>query len=278
MPQVGLPAPPPVPVEVAPPVPPPPPGGLGALARLLALLPELGVAAAIATLIPTNSKDDPGYRSEWDFIRRHTPPTDKDRAELADLERRHEAGTLTAEEEQHLLALLARVKGLRLASLSDADYNKEWNRTAPPELANLDLQSTLDHVEYRDFSGPRDNGIGGAHNAVEFAKHDADYHVSSRVPHPSVPGIEEVRYQIPALDAKGKSTGQLKARMYTKTVYDPQVWPRPRLERALKEALLDAHAANQGTVRSPWWDGTTREGYMLRGTYRNGKIDTFFFQ
>lgn len=66
---------------------------------------------ATTLLIPTNGKDDPGYRSEWDFIRRHTPPTDKDRAELADLVARHEAGTLPAEEEQHLLALLARIRG-----------------------------------------------------------------------------------------------------------------------------------------------------------------------
>jgi hypothetical protein len=81
----------------------PAPAPLGLLARLLALLPELGVAAAVAVLIPTNSRDDPGYRSEWDFIRRNTPPTDKDRAELADLEQRHAAGMLTAEEEAHLL-------------------------------------------------------------------------------------------------------------------------------------------------------------------------------
>ncbi|WP_046245066.1 hypothetical protein [Hymenobacter terrenus] len=105
---------------VVPPVPVPPvevpvpPAPLGLLARLLALLPELGVAAAVAVLVPTNSRDDPGYQSEWDFIRRNTPPTDKDRAELADLERRHADGTLTKDEEVHLLALLARVKGLRL--------------------------------------------------------------------------------------------------------------------------------------------------------------------
>ncbi|WP_052732324.1 type VI secretion system tube protein TssD [Hymenobacter terrenus] len=113
---------------VVPPVPlppvevPVPPAPLGLLARLLALLPELGVAAAVAVLVPTNSRDDPGYQSEWDFIRRNTPPTDRDRAELADLERRHADGTLTADEEAHLLALLAllaRVKGLRLQQLAD---------------------------------------------------------------------------------------------------------------------------------------------------------------
>ena len=77
------------------------------------------MAAALATLLPTNSPDDSGYQSEWDLIRRYTPPTNKDRAELADLERRHVEGTLTAEEEAHLLALLARVKGLHLQQLAD---------------------------------------------------------------------------------------------------------------------------------------------------------------
>jgi hypothetical protein len=101
------PIPPPLPIEM-----PIPPSSLGLLARLLALLPELGVAAALATLLPTNSPDDPGYQSEWDLIRRYAPPTDKDRAELADLERRHAEGTLTAEEEAHLLALLPRIPAL----------------------------------------------------------------------------------------------------------------------------------------------------------------------
>ncbi|WP_052732735.1 type VI secretion system tube protein TssD [Hymenobacter terrenus] len=269
---------------VVPPVPVPPvevpvpPAPLGLLARLLALLPELGVAAAVAVLVPTNSRDDPGYQSEWDFIRRNTPPTDKDRAELADLERRHADGTLTADEEAHLLALLARVKGLRLASLSDAGFNEEWDRTAPPELAQLDLQSTLNHVESRDYSVPRKRGIGGTHNAAEWAKYNNEYVEVTRTAHPSVPGVYNINYQIFALDPKGKPTGGLVAEVFPKTIYDPQIWPRPRLERALKEAVQNAHTTHNGVLSSPWWEGTTREGYVIRGTNRNGKIETFFFK
>lgn len=61
----GLPQPPPVvpPVDL-PPVEVPPPPVLGVLARLLALLPELGVATALAVLVPANSRDDPGYKPE----------------------------------------------------------------------------------------------------------------------------------------------------------------------------------------------------------------------
>jgi len=148
----------------------------------------------------------------------------------------------------------------------------------PADLAQLDLEATLDHVEYRDFSTPRKNGIGGAHNQVEFAKHQAEYTEIARVLHPTVPGVEKVEYKIQALDLKGNPTGQLAARVYEKTVYDPAVWPRPKLKEALQEALLDAYQSNNNVLQSPWWEGATREGHALRGVFRNGKIDTFFFK
>lgn len=92
---------------------------LGGLARLAALLPELAAAAIVAVFVPTNSRDDPGYKPEWDIIRRNAVVTDKDRAELAYLEQRQQDGTLTAAEEEQLLPLLARVRGLHLQKLSD---------------------------------------------------------------------------------------------------------------------------------------------------------------
>ncbi|RZJ57565.1 MAG: hypothetical protein EOO55_03110 [Hymenobacter sp.] len=91
---------------------------LGGLARLALLLPELMAATIVAVFVPTNSRDDPGYKPEWDIIRRNAVVTDKDRAELAYLEQRHQDGTLTAAEEQQLLPLLARVRGLHMPSLA----------------------------------------------------------------------------------------------------------------------------------------------------------------
>ena len=98
--------------EVAPPV-------IGTVARLLALLPELAVAIAVAVLVPTNSRDDPGYKPEWDFLRRQAEDSTKAAAELARLEQHYRDGTLTADEEQKLLELLARVRGLHLKSLAE---------------------------------------------------------------------------------------------------------------------------------------------------------------
>jgi len=134
-------------------------------------------------------------------------------------------------------------------------------------------------VEYRDYSVPRSSGIGGAHNAVEFAKHQADYVEISRVSHPTVPGVAYVKYRVPALDKALKPTGTLKADVYEKTVYDPSIWPKPRLERALKEALLDSYHKG-GNVLTREWTGMTHDGYPVRGFYnaKTGKIATFFFQ
>ena len=148
----------------------------------------------------------------------------------------------------------------------------------PPELAQLDLEFTLDHVEYRDLSTPRKNGIGGAHNKTEFAKHQAEYTETSRASLPTVPGVELVKCRIPAVDLKGQPTGELVARVYEKTVYDPQIWPRTKLKQALQEALLDSYQTNGNILKSPWWEGNTQEGHALRGVFRNGKIETFFFK
>lgn len=127
-----------VPRLIAPPAAPPPlelppagPGPLGLLGRLLVMLPELALATLVAVLIPANDADSPGYQSEKDLFKRlhNIPLTDKDRAELADLEQRHANGTLTPNEEGHLLALLARVKGLHLQKLTEL-------RTLPSRLPN----------------------------------------------------------------------------------------------------------------------------------------------
>ena len=182
--------------------------------------------------------------------------------------------------------LLAKVRGIHVTGPQDLAYrysqdfafNQWWDQHAPPDLRQLDVNATLDHVEYRDFSVPRANGIGGANNALEWAKHKADYVETSRVPHPTVSGVAQAEYQIHALDRALKPTGVLKADVYEKTIYDPTIWPRPRLERAFKEALLDAHIRNGGALPTGWWEGTTQEGDTITGTHRAGKIGTFFFK
>jgi len=80
----------------------------------------LGVsAAAIArtasltlglVLTPTNSRDDDGYKSEWDLGKLTQNPTDKDRARLEYLENEREGRVLSDAEDDELASLLAIVR------------------------------------------------------------------------------------------------------------------------------------------------------------------------
>ncbi|RZJ93136.1 MAG: hypothetical protein EOO60_05750 [Hymenobacter sp.] len=89
--------------------------GLATIARTASL--TLGLL-----LTPTNSRDDPGYASEWELYRRNHAqfkPLTPDQLRLAQLERLHEQGDLTSEEEAELIALLAEVKGIHVQKLTN---------------------------------------------------------------------------------------------------------------------------------------------------------------
>ncbi|MGI4735330.1 MAG: type VI secretion system tube protein TssD [Janthinobacterium lividum] len=77
--------------------------GAAALARTASL--TLGLV-----LTPTNSRDDDGYKSEWDMGKLTQLPTDKDRARLDYLEKERESRTLSEAEEDELATLLALVR------------------------------------------------------------------------------------------------------------------------------------------------------------------------
>ena len=91
--------------------------GLAATARTASLTVGL-------LLTPTNSRDDPGYASEWELYRRthaQFKPLTPDQLRLAQLERLHAQGDLTAKEEAELLGLLGKVKGIHVQRLSDLE-------------------------------------------------------------------------------------------------------------------------------------------------------------
>jgi hypothetical protein len=89
--------------------------GLAAITRTASL--TLGLL-----LTPTNSRDDPGYASEWELYRRNQQglsPLNPAQLRLAQLERLREQGDLTAAEETELITLLGQVKGIHVRSLAD---------------------------------------------------------------------------------------------------------------------------------------------------------------
>jgi hypothetical protein len=91
---------------------------------LLRLLTSAPAMTAALVLMPTNSRDDPGYKPEWDIGRRL-----QEKGRLAYLENEHEHRQLTTTEEAELLDLLAKVKGVRLAKLDDAARSETGNPT-----------------------------------------------------------------------------------------------------------------------------------------------------
>lgn len=98
--------------------------GLAAIARTASLTLSL-------LLTPTNSRDDPGYASEWELYRRNQAqfkPLTPAQLRLAQLERLHEQGDLTADEEKEYLALLATEKGIRVRSLADLDVTGRYKK------------------------------------------------------------------------------------------------------------------------------------------------------
>jgi Hemolysin coregulated protein Hcp (TssD) len=137
----------------------------------------LGVsAAAIAraapltlglVLTPTNSRDDPGYISEWEMYRRnnlHSSPVTPAQLRLAQLERLYEQGTLTALEEAELILLLAKVKGIHVKHLSDLPGVKTNGKVSIPIFTPL-LPREGDVGTYKDLidAGTRGDNLTPHH-------------------------------------------------------------------------------------------------------------------
>lgn len=143
-----------------------------------------------------------------------------------------------------------------------------------PKVSFLD--NVGDHIKYKDPSIPRKRGIGGAHNADEFAKAAADEgaQIVKRKPHPSVDGIEIVEYKMPALDKTGKPTSQFQKKIHTKTIYDPKKVSDDQMMQWGREAAENA-SANGPLPRE--WTGVTNDDIPIRGcTDGHGNVTSFF--
>ena len=148
----------------------------------------------------------------------------------------------------------------------------------PPKKPKVGFPDELaDHIKYRDRSVPRKKGIGGAHNADEFAKaiNEEGALIVSSKPHPKVPGVQQVEYRMPALDKTGKPIpGQYKSTIYEKTTYDPSVIPDEVMMQWGKEAATNA--ARFGELPREFV-GVTNDGIPIKVyTDGNGNVITFF--
>ncbi len=131
-----------------------------------------------------------------------------------------------------------------------------------------------DHIVFRDFDVPRKRGIGGAHNRDEFLKYSNEFKVEGVVPHPTLDGVETIRYRMSALDRTGNPTGEYRAAVLEKTVYDPSKIPDKQFMDWGRQAAAEAQAAARLNRE---WVGTTPNGLEFRGYLDDtGAVKSFF--
>jgi hypothetical protein len=122
-------------------------------------------------------------------------------------------------------------------------------------------------------------GVVGGHNLDSFKKTFADNGwnfddcIIAIREHPSIKGIHEIEYGIPALDKAGNVIpGQLKHINTPKTIYDSQIIPDSQMINWGKEAMAN------GTVNGRIITGQASNGLKFQGYIDNvtGDITNFF--
>jgi hypothetical protein len=144
---------------------------------------------------------------------------------------------------------------------------------------SLKLKSGYDtHLtQVEDIVRKKNRGVVGGHNLENFEKAFTDRgwsleeNIISKTPHPSMNGVYEVKYQIPAVDTQGNIiAGQYKNIPNPKTVYDPKI--------ISDEQMLDwgREAMKNGTVNRREITGYSSNGLKFQGYIENGEITNFF--
>ena len=132
-------------------------------------------------------------------------------------------------------------------------------------------------IEVEDVVRKGNKGIVGGHNLVNFEKAFTDRgwslaeNIISKTPHPTIKGVYEVKYRIPALDKMGNIIpGQYKNIPNPKTVYDPSVISNEQMLKWGQEAMANA------TVNGRIITGISSNGLKFQGYINNGEITNFF--
>ncbi len=129
------------------------------------------------------------------------------------------------------------------------------------------------HIKNIDPSVPRKRGIGGAHNSKEFFKNDVA--IVSETPS-KIPGVKTVEYRMPKLNADGTPTGEYGARVFKKTIYDPDIISDDEFIKRGLDAANDAISKTDDGIMPREWSGIDSEGIMWHGYFEDGQITSFF--
>ncbi|MEC1431538.1 T7SS effector LXG polymorphic toxin [Bacillus subtilis] len=134
-------------------------------------------------------------------------------------------------------------------------------------------------VEVEDIVRKKNKGIVGGHNLQNFEKAfidkgwDLESCIISKREHPTIDGIYEIEYGLPALDREGNiKPGELKKVRTPKTVYDPEKISNEQMLQWGEEAMKNGEAVGR-KVTGYAKNGLKFEGYIDEAT---GEITNFF--
>ncbi|MCY8995819.1 T7SS effector LXG polymorphic toxin [Bacillus inaquosorum] len=134
-------------------------------------------------------------------------------------------------------------------------------------------------VEVEDIVRKKNKGIVGGHNLHNFEKAfidkgwDLESCIISKREHPTIDGIYEIEYGLPALDREGNiKPGELKKVRTPKTVYDPEKISNEQMLQWGEEAMKNGEVVGR-KVTGYAKNGLKFEGYIDEAT---GEITNFF--
>ncbi len=81
---------------------------------------------------------------------------------------------------------------------------------------------------------------------------------------------------MPKLNADGTPTGEYGAKVFTKTIYDPDVISDDEFIKRGLEAANDAISKSNDGVMPREWTEVDSEGITWHGYFEDGKITSFF--
>ncbi|WP_368650699.1 T7SS effector LXG polymorphic toxin [Bacillus inaquosorum] len=134
-------------------------------------------------------------------------------------------------------------------------------------------------VEVEDIVRKKNKGIVGGHNLQNFEKAfidkgwDLESCIISKREHPTIDGIYEIEYGLPALDREGNiKPGELKKVRTPKTVYDPDKISNEQMLQWGEEAMKNGEVVGR-KITGYAKNGLKFEGYIDEAT---GEITNFF--
>ncbi|PHI44727.1 hypothetical protein B9T64_21400 [Bacillus halotolerans] len=134
-------------------------------------------------------------------------------------------------------------------------------------------------VEVEDIVRKKNKGIVGGHNLQNFEKAfidkgwDLESCIISKREHPTIDGIYEIEYGLPALDREGNiKPGELKKVRTPKTVYDPEKISNEQMLQWGEEAMKNGEVVGR-KVTGYAKNGLKFEGYIDEATE---EITNFF--